>query len=401
MPDGGAARAGDLNAAISRLAVEACPGGILAVNSAGVIVMVNREIERLFGYTRDELHGQSVDILLPKNLRGRHAGHRAAFMAHPNARHVGTRRDFNGRHKDGTEFAIEVGLSPIRTGGEVLVLCAIIDISERKRLERLQDEFVSTVSHELRTPMTSIAGSLGLLVGGGAGTLPSAATRLVTIAYANCQRLVRLVNDILDIKKLESGLMAFNFQRCEAFALLERAIEVNRAIADAYDVRIRFDGSPDPFDIRVDPDRFVQVITNLLSNALKFSLPGTEVAIAIENRGDVAHITVRDHGPGIPAEFKPLVFEKFAQADTGNGVHQTGTGLGLSIVRQIIMRMNGQIGFDDAPGGGTIFSVDLPCADHLASWQAEFADGASLAPLLPVAEPAAALAHAGLAGRAS
>jgi PAS domain S-box-containing protein len=386
---------------IFRLAVESCPSGIIVVGSDGAIVMINNEIERLFGFHRDELLGRPIEVLLPQELLSKTENHHDGFTIHPDARHLGTGREFRGRRKDGSEFPIEVGLNPIQFGNDSMVLGTVVDIGERKRLEQLQDEFVSTVSHELRTPMTSIAGSLGLLAGGTAGILPPSAARLVTIAYANCQRLVRLVNDILDIKKLESGLMAFNFQRCEACSLLERAIEANRAIADGYGVPIQLDASPDAFDIQVDPDRFVQVITNLLSNALKFSAPGTEVAIAIENRGDTAHITVRDHGPGIPADFKPRVFEKFAQANTGNGGHQTGTGLGLSIVRQIIMRMNGQIGFEDAPGGGTTFYVDLPCADHLASWQAEFADGTSLAPLTPDDARGANLARAGVTNSAS
>ncbi len=385
---------------IFRLAVEACPSGIIVVGSNGAIVMINNEVERLFGYRRDELLGQPVEILLPEKMRGKHAEHRDSFATHPDARHLGTGREFRGRRKDGSEFPIEVGLNPIQFGNDSMVLGAVVDIGERKRLERLQDEFVSTVSHELRTPMTSISGSLGLLVGGAGGALPPAAAHLLKIAQANCQRLVRLINDILDIKKLESGLMAFNFQRCEACSLLERAVEADRVIADGHGVRIRLDTSPEAFYIWVDPDRFVQVITNLLSNAFKFSAPEAEVAVAIENRGDTARITVRDHGSGIPAEFKPRVFEKFAQANTGNGGLQTGTGLGLSIVRQMIMRMNGQIGFDDAPGGGTIFYVDLPCADHLASWQAEFADGAGLPPLAPDQENAANKRRAGNPGRA-
>ena len=162
-----------------------------------------------------------------------------------------------------------------------MILCAIVDIRERKRLERLQDEFVATVSHELRTPMTSIAGSLGLLAGGAGGVLPPSAAHLIGIAHANCRRLVRLVNDILDIKKLESGLMAFQFRRCDARALLERTIEANHAIADGNGMRIRLDAPAEAFDVQVDPDRFLQVMTNLLSNALKFSPSGEEVVIAI------------------------------------------------------------------------------------------------------------------------
>jgi PAS domain S-box-containing protein len=367
---------------IFRLAVEASPSGMVVVNGGGAIVMINGEVERLFGYRREELLGRPVEILLPDKLRGRHASQRSGFMLHPAARHLGTGREFLGRRKDGGEFPIEVGLNPMRIGGGVMVLCAIVDISERKRLERLQDEFITTVSHELRTPMTSIAGSLGLMIGGAAGGLPPAAAHLIEIAHANCRRLVRLVNDILDIKKLESGQMDFHFQRCPARLLVEQAIEANRGFADGYGVRIRLDAAAEAFDVQVDPDRFVQVITNLLSNAFKFSPAGEEVVVTIETCGDNVHIAVRDRGAGIPADFKPRIFEKFAQANTAHGQQKSGTGLGLSIVRQIVMQMNGQVGFDDAPGGGTIFYVDLPSADQFVRWDAEFAAGANPAPFV-------------------
>ena len=154
------------------MAVEACPSGIIVVDSDGAIVMINNEVERLFGYCRDELLGRPVEILLPQELLSKTENHHDGFMIHPDARQLGTGRDFRARRKDGSEFPIEVGLNPIQIGDNALVLGAIVDISERKRLERLQDEFVSTVSHELRTPMTSIAGSLGLLAGGTAGSCP-------------------------------------------------------------------------------------------------------------------------------------------------------------------------------------------------------------------------------------
>jgi signal transduction histidine kinase len=288
--------------------------------------------------------------------------------------------------------AIEIGLNPMRIDGDIMALCAIVDISERKRLEQMQDEFVITVSHELRTPMTSIAGSLGLLIGGAAGTLPYSAARLIEIAHANCRRLVRLVNDILDIKKLESGQMEFKFQRCAARGLVEQAIEANRGFSDGYGVRIRLDAAAEAFDVEVDPDRFVQVITNLLSNALKFSSAGDEVVVTIETNGDNVHIAVCDRGAGIPADFKLRIFEKFAQTNTPNGKQKNGTGLGLSIVRQIVMQMNGQIGFDDAPGVGTVFYVDLPSADQRARWDSEFAAG-NPAPLVPGDEDRPAVAR--------
>jgi len=356
---------------IFRLAIDACPNGIVIIGGDGNILMANGEVERLFGYRREELCGRPIEILLPEKARGQHAHQRRQFMTEPSPRHLGTGRDFLGRRKDGREFPIEVGLNPIRTDNNVLILGSIVDISERKRLEQLQDEFVSTVSHELRTPMTSIAAALGLLCGGKTGPMSDPAQRLLAIAQANCQRLVRLVNDILDIKKLESGKAKFNFQQCDARQLLEKAIEENRALADAAAVGIRLAALPDPLFVYVDPDRFIQVMTNLLSNAIKFSPRGAEVVVAIDRRGDRVRITVRDHGKGIPVEFKPRIFENFMQAATATSNEKVGTGLGLSIARKTAELMHGRVGFDDAPEGGSIFHFDLPAAEPLTRWTDE------------------------------
>ena len=247
------------------------------------------------------------------------------------------------------------------------LLRALRYATERKRLERLKDEFVSTVSHELRTPLTSISGSLGLLMGNAAGNLPRPMARLLTIAHTNSQRLVRLVNDILDIEKMGAGRAVFNFRRVEVRPLVEQAIEANRGFADGYGVQVRLEGARAAADVRADPDRLLQVVTNLLSNAIKFSPADNEVVVAIEKATDMVRITVRDHGRGIPNDFKPLIFEKFAQADAGDARQKGGTGLGLSIVKEIVDRLSGEVGFADAPGGGTVFHVQLPCWDHVAS----------------------------------
>ena len=246
------------------------------------------------------------------------------------------------------------------------LLRALRYATERKRLERLKDEFVSTVSHELRTPLTSISGSLGLLMGNAAGDLPKPMARLLAIAHTNSQRLVRLVDDILDIEKMEAGRVVFNFSRVEVRPLVEQAIEANRGFAEGYGVRVRLEDARTATDVRADPDRLLQVVTNLLSNAIKFSPSDHEVVVAIEKGTDMVRLTVRDHGPGIPVDFKPLIFEKFAQADAGDARQKGGTGLGLSIVKQIVDRLSGEVGFADAPGGGTIFHVQLPCWDHVA-----------------------------------
>jgi PAS domain S-box-containing protein len=343
-----------------RLAFEACPSGMILTDASGAIVLVNAEAERLFGYPRGDLLGQPVDILLPTPLRGGHRRHRESFAARPGARSMGAGRDLCGLRKDGSEFPVEVGLNPIHTRDGMFVLSVVIDISERKRNERLKDEFVATVSHELRTPLTSIAGSLGLLAASAAGRLPDAAARLLTIAHNNSQRLARLINDILDIEKMESGKLEFDLRPVEIRALTEQAIEANRGFAQGYGVRVRLDPEGASGDIRADADRLVQVITNLLSNAIKFSPTGEEVMVTIENRQSAVRISVRDHGHGIPADFKPRVFDKFAQADASDARQKGGTGLGLSIVKQIVTRLGGEVGFADAYGGGTVFYVELP-----------------------------------------
>lgn len=225
---------------------------------------------------------------------------------------------------------------------------------------KVQEEFVATVSHELRTPLTSIAGALGLLTGGATGPLAPPALRLVSIAHSNVLRLLRLINDILDIAKFESGDMTFRFEPVDLRATIEQAVESNAAFAQQHDVRIRFDNPSSRCAVWGDNDRLNQVITNLLSNAIKFSPSGAEVEIAIDRQETLARVTVRDHGTGIPEEFKPHLFDKFAQADSGNARQKSGSGLGLHIVRNIIAQHNGTVGFDDAPGGGTIFHVTIP-----------------------------------------
>src|ERR1700691_4366949 len=267
------------------------------------------------------------------------------------------------------EQALQEGAQDYLIKGQIEVrgiLRALRYATERKRLERLKDEFVSTVSHELRTPLTSISGSLGLLMGNAAGSLPKPMARLLAIAHTNSQRLVRLVDDILDIEKMQAGGMVFNFSRVDVRPLVAQAIAANRGFAEGYGVRVRLEVSHAAAEVRADPDRLLQVITNLLSNAIKFSPMDHEVVVAIEKGADTVRLTVRDHGPGIPTDFNPLIFEKFAQADAGDARQKGGTGLGLSIVKQIVDRLSGEVGFADAPGGGTIFHIQLPCWDHVA-----------------------------------
>ena len=269
------------------------------------------------------------------------------------------------------EQALQEGAQDYLIKGQIEVrgiLRALRYATERKRLEQLKDEFVSTVSHELRTPLTSISGSLGLLMGNAAGNLPHPMARLLAIAHTNSQRLVRLVNDILDIEKMEAGRIDLQFQSRRSVGrwLRKRSRPIGdspKAMACEFGLRTAHTAA----DVRADPDRLLQVVTNLLSNAIKFSPTDSEVVVAVEKGTDMVRLTVRDHGPGIPVDFKPLIFEKFAQADAGDARQKGGTGLGLSIVKQIVDRLSGEVGFADAPGGGTVFHVQLPCWDHVAN----------------------------------
>lgn len=243
------------------------------------------------------------------------------------------------------------------------LLRALRYATERKRLERLKDEFVSTVSHELRTPLTSIAGSLGLLMGRLSGEFSAPAARLLKIAHSNSERLVRLVNDILDIEKLESGRVTFDLKKVDVRPLVQLAVDAIKAFAENLGVNVRVESAGDAIVyVRADSDRLVQVLTNLLSNAVKFTEPQSEVVVTIEKQegADAVRLSVRDHGSGIPADFRSSIFERFAQADATNARRKGGTGLGLSIVKQIVDRLGGEVGFLDAAGGGTIFYVELP-----------------------------------------
>jgi PAS domain S-box-containing protein len=256
--------------------------------------------------------------------------------------------------------------------GEIVGLVGISrDITEHKRHEQMKDEFVATVSHELRTPLTSIAGALGLLAGGVGGALPDSTLRLLKIAQANCQRLVRLVNDILDIQKIETGNMAFDLRPLDIRALVEQAIEASRGFAETYGVPVRLDNSATDDVVLADPDRLTQVVTNLLSNAVKFSPRGAEVIVSIENHGGTVRISVRDYGPGIPEAYRESIFEKFVQVDATNTRLIGGTGLGLNIVKQIVERLKGEIGFEAAPGGGTIFHLTLGALERAVLASAE------------------------------
>ncbi|HSB60477.1 MAG TPA: HAMP domain-containing sensor histidine kinase, partial [Vicinamibacteria bacterium] len=234
------------------------------------------------------------------------------------------------------ERRVEAALEAYRTAQDKL--------DERRRMEALKDEFISLVSHELKTPLTSIHGALGLVSTGVGTQLPGEARRLLDIAYRNSRRLARLVDNVLDLQKIESGTLTFDMRAQPLAPLLEQAVEANQSYAAPLGVTLALGGAPPDVQVTVDGDRVIQVLTNLLSNAAKFSPSGETVTVTAALHGVDVRVAVADRGPGIPEGFRSRVFQRFAQADSSTTRARGGTGLGLSISKAIVERMGGRIG---------------------------------------------------------
>ena len=235
-----------------------------------------------------------------------------------------------------------------------------LDITERKEMERMKNEFVATVSHELRTPLTAVVGALGLLRKETAGRLPATAAMFLTMAAQNSDRLAALINDILDIEKIESGSLKLRLKPVAVGPLLERALMLNTPYARQFHVRFELQRPVPDVTVCGDEDRLLQVMTNLLSNAAKFSPADSAVVVSCEATDRAVRIAVADRGPGVPEEFRGRIFQKFAQADGGDTREKGGTGLGLSISKAIVDKLGGTIDYVSAPGQGATFYFDLP-----------------------------------------
>jgi signal transduction histidine kinase len=234
------------------------------------------------------------------------------------------------------------------------------DVSERKAMERMKDELLSIVSHELRTPLTSIRGSLGLLAGGVLGDLPPLGQRMLHVAVSNADRLIRLLNDVLDLERMRAGRLILELKPYSAAVAVEHAVSEMRGLAERAGVRLSVgdvEGTP-----LADADRLVQVLTNLLSNAIKFSPAGSHVRLSGETRGDRVIITIEDDGRGIPADKLETIFERFQQVDASDSRLNGGTGLGLAICRSILEQHGGRVWAESSLTHGSKFYVELRSA---------------------------------------
>lgn len=322
------------------------------------IVYLNDAFERMTGYSRQEAIGQTPRILQgPKTDRVELNRIRAAIE-----KNQPIRSELLNYHKNGSEYWIEIDIVPIfDIQGQLTHMAAVErDITERKIQEQRKMEFVSTVSHELRTPLTSIRGSLGLVVGGVMGELPEKALALIRLAHQNSERLSKLINDLLDVQKMAAGMTQFDFASMDLKTLLDDAIASNFLFGQHLGVTVELVGTVPDCALWVDAGRFQQVLSNLLSNACKYSPTGRAVEVSTHLHGQQVRIEVRDYGEGIPEAFRQRIFQKFAQADSSDARLRGGTGLGLSIAREMVLRMGGEIGYHSQIGQGSTFFLEFP-----------------------------------------
>lgn len=373
------------NEAFLKAIIDNTIDGLITISNVGIIQRYNQGCETIFGYSIDEAIGQNVRILMPKAIGDEHDSYLERYARTGERRFIGVRREARGRHKDGHLIDIEVAIAEISVGGEVLFSGIVRDITERKKIDRMKSEFVSTVTHELRTPLTSIMGSIGLLRAGALGTLPEKPARMIDLAHDNGTRLVNLINDILDIDKIEAGELIFERGEVNLKVLLKTSVEHNAPYAREYGVDIVTESIPDNIMLYTDSARFQQVMGNLLSNAAKFSPEGGRVRITATMHGEFVRTSVIDQGPGISPAFQAQVFSKFAQADSSDNRQKGGTGLGLSIAKAIVERMDGKIGFETQVKVGTVFYFDLP-ARRVGSASNRAAEGEDGEPAVPVSQ---------------
>lgn len=389
--------------------LEIADDAIISVDQTQCITLFNQGAEKIFGYTAREALGQPLDILLPIRAVLSHRQHVKHFgQSVSPARRMGERGTIYGRRKNGEEFPAEASISKLEMGDDRVYTVILRDISDREMVERMKDEFISVVSHELRTPLTSIHGSLRMLASGLLNAEPDTSQRLLQIAVESTDRLVRLINDVLDIERIESGKVHMELAPCNSLDLINQAVDIMQPIADR--VGIMLSVSPIAVELQADGDRIIQTLTNLLSNAIKFSPTGNTVWFSAtllqpgpppqsdqENSSQspqplapsslspsfspsplsslptaaapTAHIlfTVKDQGRGIPADKLGKIFERFQQVDASDSRNQDGTGLGLAICRSIVQQHGGDIWVESELGQGSIFRFTLPLVPGVAS----------------------------------
>ncbi len=349
-----------LSEARFRRLLEAAPDGVITVNKDGVIVFANAQVTQIFGYSEQEMLGQPIEMLVPARVRTIHVHQRDGYFAHPRTRPMAAGRALSGLRKDGTEIPVEIALSPLETEEGVLTTAIVRDITERRKLDQLKEQFLSILSHELRTPINAIMGFASVLDDEVVGALTPEQHQYMGRILKGSDVLLTLIDDLLDMSRIQAGKFHLSPRPLDLGALVIEVCDSLRPLAEQKSLRFgcpEMDAVP---TIQADPQRVRQVMVNLVNNAIKFTPEGGAIDVRLRPCGDVVLCEVEDTGIGIAESDIAKLFIPFTQLDMSNTRRAGGTGLGLSITKSLIDAHGGRIGVRSEPGVGSTFWFELP-----------------------------------------